>query len=74
MEKYSRKDDMGKMMENMRGKYLGHALRKRESLIEVSLGCEPEEKRSPCKPKTKRRRVVLKRMKTAGMNGSNNKK
>ena len=62
---------MGKVMEKRRWKYLGHVLRKRESPMAVSLGWEPEGKRRPGRPKQTWRRVVLKRMKTAGINSWN---
>ena len=61
--KTTKQDDMGKVMEKRRWKYLGHVLRKRKSPMAVSLGREPEGKRRPGRPKQVWRRVVLKRMK-----------
>ena len=74
MEKYSKQDDMGKVMDNMRWDYLGHMLRKRKSQMAVSLRWELEGKKSPGRQKTTRQRVILDRVKTAGINGDNNKK
>ena len=69
--KTTKQDEMGKVMETRRWKYLGHVLRKRESPMAVSLGWEPEGKRRPGRPKQTWRRVVLKRMKSAGINSWN---
>mgnify|MGYP001793343007 FL=1 len=60
---------MGKVMETRIWKYL--VLKKGESPMAVSLGWEPEGKRRPGRPKHTWRRVVVKRMKTAGINNWN---
>ena len=67
----TKQEDMGRVLEKRRWKYLGHVLRKRGSAMAVSLGWEPEGRRRPGRPKQTWRRVVLKKLKTTGIRSWN---
>ena len=49
--KTTKQEDVGRVMEKRRWKYLGHVLRMRASAMAVSLGWKPEGRRRPGPPK-----------------------
>ena len=67
----TKQEDVGRVLEKRRWKYLGHVLRKRGSAMAVSLGWEPEGRRRPGRPKQTWRRVMLKKLKTTGIRSWN---
>ena len=69
--KTTKQEDMVRVLEKRRWKYLGHVSRKRESAMEVSVGSEPDGHKKPGFPKQTWRRVVLKKLKTTGIRSWN---